>query len=673
MNKKKTTRSKSIKKQLLASFTTLLVIICIGISLISLYISKQSLIKTIKTTLPATVVQASDSLENSMNIHLEVLTLLADNEKIKNPKVPIKEKLKILSNENKRAHHLGMSFIDTKGNLYDTSGTTFNVAEQDGFKQAISGKKNTSDPIISKTNEGIIVLYAVPVKYKGKVVGVIMAGADGNELSNLTKSITLGNTGKAFMINKKGNIIAHTNKKLVLSQENHIKSVKKDPSLKSIVNIEKKMLSGKTGTGEYTYKNKTKYVAYAPVKSTGWSIAIAIETSEILKELNTLKIGMGIMTVLFIIFGIISISIIAKIITKPIKDFNIELETISHGDLTGNISEEILTRKDELGKMAKALSIMKNSIFSIIKDIKKNSINVDDNVKKITVFAKELETSSENIHSAINNVSASSASQTSDLTDINSVLQEFSADLEQVLNLTHEINKNNNDIDDMSNDSNKNMKDVIKSFESLNVSFNNLNNKIQNVGCNITKIKDILTLINNISEQTNLLALNAAIEAARAGEVGRGFSVVAEEIRKLAEQSKESSLNISKIIVETSKETKIMINTTANVKEELKNQEDTINKAMKVFGTISSAVNQITPKINDANTSINTLNDNKNIVLSKIESFSTISEKSSAMAEEIASSTEEMNEFTEKMASSLIALESMSKEMTVSVDKFKIQ
>ncbi len=141
----------------------------------------------------------------------------------------------------------------------------------------------------------------------------------------------------------------------------------------------------------------------------------------------------------------------------------------------------------------------------------------------------------------------------------------------------------------------------------------------------------------------------------------------------MAEQTKESSLSISKIISETSEETTIVIGTTANVKEELKNQKETINKAIKVFGTISSAVNKITPKINDANTSINTLNDNKNIVLSKIESFSDIAQKNSAMSEEISSSTEEMNEFTEKMASSLTLLESMSKEMTVSVDKFKIK
>lgn len=663
---------KSLKTQLLVSFISLIVTICIGFSLISFYVSKKALVQSVSTTLPETAEQAAKAIENGISAELKVLELVAENATLKDPNAPIKDKLDVLSAENKRAGHLGMSFVDSKGNLYDISGATFSVAEQDAFKKAMAGTANAADPLISKTDGSVIVIYSAPVKFNGAVVGVIMAGKDGNALSEYTKSIKFGGTGQAFMLSKNGNTIAHNNKDLVLAQDNDFENVKKDSALQSIVDIEKKMVLGENGAGEYTYKGKSKFIGYAPVKSTGWSVGIAIETTEILKELNSLEVSIAIVAVVFIVLGAIVVSILSRGITKYIKLSMKHVKSIAEGDLTNEIPNELLNRKDEIGQMAKSINDMKESVVSMIGDINESSANIDEQISSISAVAEEISASSQNVSRAIGDVAKGTIQQASDLFDMTAIVQDFSSKLDNMIKVINDIDTSTNGIKTMADMSHKDMQNVIESVKSVNAVFNDLINKTQSVGQNVSKINEITTLINSIAEQTNLLALNAAIEAARAGESGRGFAVVADEIRKLAEQSKDSSVSISELISEISKDTEKMVGTTGEVKVQLKNQEDEINTAIKSFENIKIAVEEITPKMEQTNGSVKILDGSKDFVLEQIEVVSSVSQEVSASSQEIAASAQEMSESTEGIATSLENLSEMSKKMMDNVNKFKI-
>ncbi len=134
-----------------------------------------------------------------------------------------------------------------------------------------------------------MIFVAVPIKNdSGSVISVLVAGMDGTGLSSMITDITYAKTGKAFIINKTGTVIAHSDKQIVLNMENNIELAKTDTSLAPLAALEVKMCAGEKGVGQYSYKGLTKYMGYDPIGTTGWSIALAAPKDEVFAEVNTL-------------------------------------------------------------------------------------------------------------------------------------------------------------------------------------------------------------------------------------------------------------------------------------------------------------------------------------------------------------------------------------------------
>ncbi|KRU24515.1 methyl-accepting chemotaxis protein [Clostridium botulinum] len=664
---------KTMKGKMLTYFLSLFLIICIAISFMAYFMSKRMIERKASSLMSEVSRQAVQNIEARLNGTLDSIETVANMPTIKDPKLGWDKKKTILDEEIKLHGHVKMGIVGKNGQSIQTDGTTVNIKDRDYFKETMEGKRTISEPIVSKVDGKVVIIYTVPIKNGNTIMGALTAVREGNDISNISNSIKVGESGGAYLIDSTGTVIAHKNKESVIKRENSIKDAQSNEELKPIAAIEKSMIEGKEGIGQYKYKGAEKYISYSPMKSTGWSLAIYAPKNEILKEVSEITRNIIIVSILGIGIALVCIWFISTQISNNLISMRDSLNIVATGDLTTNVDSKIEKEKDEIGHMARALSKTVLSIGNMINSLKSNSFNIDDKANNLAAISEEFTATTENVSTAIQEVATGATNQAQALTEIVSMLNDFSDKINSTVNNIEEIDGMSKEIDEKANVSNKDMKELLNSIENLTKVFENFETKIWTMESNVQKINEITNLINDIAEKTNLLALNAAIEAARAGESGKGFAVVAEEIRKLAEMSRKSSEDIYTIVNGVLEDTKDMVKSSNEVNEKLNGQRSTADEAMNSFMEISKSVTNMIPKIRNINNSANIIEKNKNEILNKSETIASISQEISASAEEISASSEEMSASSEEVANTAQSLNDMTQDMLNEMNKFKTE
>lgn len=432
-------------------------------------------------------------------------------------------------------------------------------------------------------------------------------------------------------------------------------------------------VEGKNYSSIFTYKNKIKvYDVLVPVYKNGTHVG-AIDIGLSLDNVGkTTYYIIGYILIIAAIAIAVSFFIMIKIsksIVNPLESLVQVSKKISNGEFD---SEIVVHTNDEIGMLALSFKQMSDSLKDTIGTIKKEASRVSYMATDLNSNAEQMNISVSQVANAVQDVTMGATQQANDLMEVVNHMSSLAGELESIEDKLTRVKQSSDTTGSKARVGKDQIDILLKSIEDIKNSFETVAGKVNSLDSSVSQVGNITDVINGISEQTNLLALNAAIEAARAGEAGRGFAVVAEEVRRLAEQSKESTEQIQKLIFSISSETTNVITTSDEVKNLVENQVKIVQTTIESFNDMIEAISNISPLVDDTCASLENTIKSKDIVLNKVEGVTSVSEETSAASEEISASSQEMLASTEEVAKFAGDLSQVVNQLNEETNKFKI-
>lgn len=349
-----------IRKNLLSLVIGVVVISCVSLTVISYQVTKNVLKKNSLNLMQTITEESANLVDAEIQKFFTMGETLTQVPFILDDNVDIQEKLKILEETKEYFGFLSIGVGDSNGGVIFLDGTTAAVPNEAFYKKALSGKDCVSSPRYSELLKRDVITYAIPVfadKENNIVKLVIVFNMPSDQLTNLLDDVNFLNTGKAFMINEESVVIANENKNLVSSRFNLIEAGENNPSLESLSAFGKKVLANEDGISEYSYDGENKVAAYERIKSADWAMSISANYSDIVSNSKVIKkMSLEIMFGVIVIASII-IVLYAKKLTDIIKKLVNHLTTVSTGDFSVKIEDDLLNRHDEFGIMAESVEI----------------------------------------------------------------------------------------------------------------------------------------------------------------------------------------------------------------------------------------------------------------------------------------------------------------------------
>ena len=657
---------KSIQTKLMVVILSLSFVAMMFLGGLNYWKARNIIIENINNNMSKEAVTADDNISNWLETDQAELSGIAVSPAVQSGnKNDITVFLATVMKNNK--HFEGITYASLDGNYINSFGLTGNITQRNYFQKSIKGENSVSDLLVSKDTGNLMVNAVVPVRTDGHVTGILSGQINLEEVFKQVSNIKVGQTGYARILQNDGLTILDPDKEKIMKE--NVIADKNTPQAIQVVC--ERMLNGEKGVADYEDTDGiNKMVSFAPVRGTSWAFELKVPTTEMTGEMSAFTKMSFITIVVVLLITAAFIIWFSRRIAKPIQQLELIANHIANGDISDTNVQ--IQSNDEIGRLGQGFGKMAQNLQNLIRKILSATEQVAASSEELTASAEQSALAADQISTAITKIAEGTHKQLKAASNTSVVVEQLSVNIKQIADNAHIVAEQSNLAAEKAKNGDQSVGKAVKQMNQIEEAVITSAHVVEKLGERSKEIGLIVETISGIAGQTNLLALNAAIEAARAGEQGRGFSVVAEEVRKLAEQSQEAAQRIARLIGEIQTDTNSAVAAMDHGTREVKNGTEVVNIAGVAFQEIAKVVTDVSIQVKGISSAIQAVALGSQQIVNSVTNIDDLSKESAGEAESVSAAAEEQLASMEEIASASQALAKLAQNLQTATKEFHI-